>query len=165
MMWLTLALFAAAGLIALAGVAAKWRAVQLKIQERLREEFCRHVETILSDPETPDEVANLMIYMAKKETSRWFLWSFVGSAIAGKLSNSADSKALRIYREMPPHLRKDYSGAVVTFAIGITYNNMALGWLVRRLMLFGLSTRGGDGAESISPAAPMLDDFSGMSPA
>jgi hypothetical protein len=167
MMWLTLALFAAAGLIALAGAAAKLRVRQLQTQERLREGFCRHVETMLNDPETPDNVANMMLFMATKETSKSFLWEFIAMAISGKLSDSADSKALRIYREMPSHLRRDYVGAIIAFAFGITYNNILLGLLVRRLIFFSVSQRGGDGAESISPVAPMLDDFSrtGMSPA
>jgi hypothetical protein len=90
MMWLTLALFAAAGLIALAGAVAKWRVRQLQTQERLREEFCKHVETMLNDQETPDNVANMMLFMAKKETNKWFLWSFIVMAISGKLSNEGD---------------------------------------------------------------------------
>jgi hypothetical protein len=167
MLWLTGALVAAAGVIALAGAIAKWRTAQLETQERLREEFCRHVEMILNDPEAPDSVASLMLFMAAKETSKWFLWSFVVTAISGKLSDSANSAALRIYREIPSHLRTDYVGAIVTFSLGITYNNIILGPLVRRLIFFSVSRRGGDGAESISPVAPMLDDFSktGMSPA
>jgi hypothetical protein len=165
--WLTGMLFATAGVVALAGAIAKKRAEQLKTQERLREEFCRHVEAILADPEASDNVASLMLYMATRETSRWFLWSFVLLAISGKLSDSADSTALKIYQEVPGHLRKDYVSAVIKFAIGVTYNNMLLGLLVRRLMFFGVSRRGGDGTESISPVAPILDEFSrgGMHPA
>jgi hypothetical protein len=72
--------------------------------------------------------------LAKRETSKSFLWSFVTSAITGRLSDSTGSAAVKIFQTVPRHLRDDYVGAIVAFAIGITYNNILLGPLVRRLM-------------------------------
>jgi hypothetical protein len=160
MIWITGGLISAALLLALIGGIAKRRAEQLRIQEKLRDAFREYAEHLLSDPETRDNVVRLIMTMAKKETSRSFLWSFVGAAIAGRLSDSAGSTAFRMYQDIPDYLKSDYIRALVTFAIGITYNNILLGPLVRRLMFFSVPRQGGTDTSSISPVAPMLEEFS-----
>jgi hypothetical protein len=160
MWWLTGTLIATACLVALAGIIAKKRTEQLRTQEKCREEFYGYAERLLSDPETPDGVEQLILSMARSEESRSFLWGFVVSAISGKLADSTDSAALRMYRELPPHLRSDFVGAIIAFFLGITNNNMLLGPLARRLMFFSVPRRGGGDIGPISPVGPMLDEFS-----
>jgi|SRR5437588_4313010 len=160
MIWLTYSLFATAFLIAIAGITAKIRAQQLKKQETCREQFLKCAERLLDDPETPDKVEGLIMALARNETSRLFLWSFFLSAMAGKLVDSTGSTAVKIFDSVPPHLRDDYICAIVTSAIGLTYNNLVLGWLVRRFMFFSVPRQGGKDIGPISPVGPMLDGFS-----
>jgi len=160
MMWVTYSLFATAFFIAIVGMVAKVRAQQLKTQEKCREEFLSYAEHLLDDPETPDDVERLIMALVKNEASRLFLWSFVFSAVTGRLVDSTGSISVKMFHSVPVHLRDDYVGAIVTSAIGVTYNNLCLGWLVRRFMFFSVPRQGGDDIGPISPVGPMLDEFS-----
>jgi hypothetical protein len=159
MLWLAASLIAAACIIELVGVFAKARARQLRHQETCREAFYRFSENLVNDPDTPEQVVNLVMLLAKSIESITFLWRFVGLLLAGKIRRR-QWDSLEIYKELPQHLRSDYVGLLVSFVFSLTYNNAFLGEMIRRGILYSIPDNNDEDIGRVSPLGPMIDGFS-----
>jgi hypothetical protein len=163
MLWLTATLIVVACLIEIVAVIAKIRARQLRTQEACREAFYRYADHLISDPETPEEVLRLINMMLTRAiTSRTFLWVFVIDLAKGKIHRR--SSTLETYKKVPPHLRADYVGALISFIFSLTYNNILLGALVRRFILYSIPNTNDGDIGSVTPLGPMIDGFSRHGP-
>jgi hypothetical protein len=69
------------------------------------------------------------------------------------------------YKSLAPHLRKDLISAMVSAIFALTYNNMLLGFVIRRLMLHNVPSKANGDISAVMPAASMADELSrsGMS--
>src|SRR6266446_1026022 len=159
MLWLAAALIIAACLIEIVGMMAKIRASQLRRQEACRDAFYRYSEHLAADPETPEEVLRLIKLLLSQVTSRIFLWSFFLDLAMGKI-RTRQSDSLKIFEKIPPHLRADYVGLLVSFIFGLTYNNLLLGAIVRRFILYSIPHTNDGDIGPVSPLGPMIDGFS-----
>lgn len=159
MLGLLAALIAASCLVELLGIAAKFRAGQLRRQEECREAFYPYADRLASDPETPVEALQILNLLVHEMPSRRFLWSFVIDLARGKIRGRR-SDSLEIYKKMPPHLRADYVGLLVSFIFALTYNNILLGSFVRRFILYSIPNTNDGDIGPVSPLGPIIDGFS-----
>jgi hypothetical protein len=60
---------------------------------------------------------------------------------------------------MPTHLREDLIRVWVSAVFALTYNNMVLGTIIRRLMLYSIPRPANGDLDSAMPVAPMVDEF------
>ena len=162
MLWLTAALIVVACLVEIVGAIAKIRVRQLRAQEACRDAFYRYADHLISDPETPEEVLRLINMMLSQVTSRTFLWGFLMNLAKGEVHRR--SPTLEIYKKVPPHLRADYVGSLVSFIFSLTFNNILLGVLVRRFILYSIPNTNDGDIGSVTPLGPMIDVFSRHGP-
>src|SRR5271165_305333 len=163
MLWLSASLIVAACLIESIGILAKVRTNQLRQQETCRDAFYRYADRLTADPETPEEVIKLIYWLLPQVTSRAFLWSFLINLAKGKVRGRR-SDSLEMIKKVPEHLRPDYVGLLVSFIFGLTYNNMVLGWLIRRFILYSIPHTNSGDIGPVTPLCPMVDGFSRQQP-
>ena len=163
MLWLTAALIVAACLIEIVGAIAKIRTGQLRRQEACRDAFYRYADHLTVDPETPEEVLRLIKILLSQVTSRAFLWSFLMDLAKGKIG-SRQSDSLEVFKKIPPHWRADYVGLLVSFIFSLTYNNLLLGAIVRRFILYSIPNTNDGDIGPVAPLGPMIDEFSRHGP-
>src|ERR1700730_12448980 len=163
MLWLTAALILTACLIEIIGTMAKIRTRQLRQQEACRDAMYRYADHLIADSETPEEVLRLIEMLLSQVTSRAFLWSFLMDLAKGKIRGRRSS-TLEIFKKIPPHLRADYVGLLVSFIFSLTYNNILLGAIVRRLILYSIPNTNDGDIGPVAPLGPMIDEFSRHGP-
>jgi hypothetical protein len=159
MLWLTAVLIIVACIIECVGILAKTRLNQLRQQEACRNAFYGYVERLLSDPDTPEEVVEMINWSFAQATSHTFLWSFLIALGTGRIKGRR-SHSLEVFKKIPDHLRADYVGLLVSFIFSLTYNNMLLGALVRRFILYSIPDTNSGDIGPVSPLGPMVDEFS-----
>jgi hypothetical protein len=113
----------------------------------------------MDDPETPEEVITCVKWLLPQATSHLILWSFLLKLARGRVRGRR-SDSLEVIRKLPDHLRGDYVGLLVSFIFALTYNNMMLGSLVRRFMLYSIPDTNTGDIGPVSPLGPMIDGFS-----
>jgi hypothetical protein len=162
MLWLTAALIVVACLVEIVGAIAKIRVRQLRAQEACRDAFYRYADHLISDPETPEEVLKLINTMLSQVMSRAFLWMFLRDLATRKIHRR--SSTVEIFKKVPPHLRADFVGVIISFIFSLTYNNILLGELVRRFILYSIPNTNDGDIGSVRPLGPMIDGFSRHGP-
>lgn len=159
MLRLTAWLIVVACLVEVVGYLAKVRVRQLQAQEACREAFYRFAENLASDPETPEPVVDIIKLLPKWVTSKVFWWRFIIALLLRRVRRQRwDS--LEIYNQIPYHLRSDYVGLLVSFVFALTYNNLVIGEIARRLFLYSIPDDNDADIGRVSPLGPMIDEFS-----
>jgi hypothetical protein len=157
---LILTILGAAAVVGIVGEAARIRSKQLDNQAVCREEFFATAERLIADPERPDHIILDLGNLARVLTSRTALWSFVARALRGRLRNPNPANLRKHYYSVPHYLRTDFVMALVSAIYALTFNNMVLGPLIRRLMLYSVPRRSNGDIDDAGPVGPMVDEFS-----
>ncbi len=155
-MTLALMMLSAAIIIGLVGAMARIRSRQLDDQAVCRDEFFAAAERLITDPETPEKTVDEIDRLAHRLTSRTMMWAFMMRALMGKLRTSGSLRDE--YSATPTYLRHDLVTAWVSAIYFLTFNNMLLGLLIRRLMLYSVPRRTDD-LDAATPVGPMVDEL------
>ena len=151
----TMAIFGAVAVLGVIAEMARMRSQQLDAQNAFREMFFKAAERLIADPETPEKIVNEADRLARKLTSRTAMWRFVWRALTRQIPSS--EKARQEYFSVTEHLRSDLVTLWVSAAFLATFNNLILGALIRRLVLFSVPQRTDGDFNSAAPVAPMVD--------
>ena len=154
---LALAIFGVTFAVFLIGLIAGFRAVQLERQAACRDEFFAAAGRLIADPETPEKTIHALDRLAHALTSRTLLWGFVAHALTGRLRNSDTLR--KEFFTVPDHLRADLVKMWVSAIFALTFNNLLLGALIRRLMLYSVPRQSDGDFASVTPVIPMVDEF------
>ena len=137
-------LIVAALTILCVGFLAKRRLAQIEAVKAHRRRFFEAAEALASDDRTPDELLRLVHGMAELIPSRTVLWRVVWFAVTGEMARAVQQPT-RWSRDrwgeiaaLPEELQRQALGACVSFAQAIAYNNVCLGPIVRRTVLFAM---------------------------
>jgi len=154
-----LTILVAAAVVGIVGEVARIRSRQLDNQALCRDEFFAAAGRLIADPETPDHIISDLDKLARVLTSRTVLWSFVTRALQGRLRNPNPANLRKDYYSVPQYLRADFLMTLVSAIYAVTFNNMVLGTLIRRLMLYSVPRRSNGDIDDAGPVGPMVDEL------
>lgn len=132
-------LIVAALTILCVGFLARRRLAQIALAEAHRRRFFEAAEALASDDRTPDGLLRLVHGMAELIPSRTVLWRLVWFAVTGEMARAVRRPTRwEEVAALPDELQRYVLEACVSFAQAIAYNNVCLGPMVRRTVLFAL---------------------------
>jgi hypothetical protein len=153
----TLVILGAAALLSAVGALARIRSRQLNGQNACRDSFFEAAEYLVADEETPERVVQWVKRMSVKLTSRTILWKALYNVFIGNVPKG--DPFAKEWKSLPPHLKKYFVEVVVSSIFAVTYNNLVLGTVVRRLMLYSISSKTDGDIDVARPAAIMADEL------
>jgi len=138
-------LIVAALTILCVGFLARRRLAQIEAVKARRRRFFKAAEVLASDDRTPDELLRLVHGMAELIPSRTVLWRVVWFAVTGEMARAVQQPPTQWSRDrwgeiaaLPDELQGQALEACVSFAQAISHNNVCLGPIVRRTVLFAM---------------------------
>lgn len=108
------------------------RSDRLDMAAHFRTECIDAAQTLIRDERIPDEIAQFAKFLADSLLSPWPLRAI----IIHLLFNGRKVKRpglLALVDKLPADLQGQFAKLVVTFGVAITYNNLLLGYFMRRL--------------------------------
>lgn len=121
------------------GFLARRRLAQIALAEAHRRRFFEAAEALANDDRTPDRLLRLIHSMAELIPSRTVLWRLVWFAVTGEMVRAAQQPTRwEEITALPDELQRQVREVCISFAQAIAYNNVCLGPIVRRTVLFAL---------------------------
>lgn len=151
----------AAVLLAVWGFTAKRRIDQSEKVREFRSDFFQAAGVLVDDVRTPESVIALVRFLASHIANWKAPWVVLFYLLGGRMLRTArrpSKEAKQLIHDiasLPEPLKSQAAMAMAAFALAITFNSIQIGWLIRRLALFGIRKRnskdydGGDDAETI----------------
>ncbi len=110
--------------------------------EECRKEFSLITHKLINDDQVPDIVADYLAVLHDNMFDKTFMRFLFIKGFSGKLRHvKKETKMLNLIKavdDMPHEQQKGYYKAVGFFIIANTYNNVFLGTLARRLLLWSM---------------------------
>ncbi len=136
---------AALATLAVVGWLAKVRTRQMQKRVVHRQEFFAAAYHLIDDPRTPAEIIGLIREFSAVLDSRRLLWRFLFDLVSGRLRSlfiDPPTAAQRVFDQlqaMPRPLQDVFATAAVNFALAMTYNNVLIGTLIRRVIFVAVT--------------------------
>jgi|GEM_PF-2631375 len=131
--------------ILFAGWFAKARTAQLKAKSEFLDKFYHSAEALMKEGDTPDAVLALVSRMSDCLDSRRLVWSVFSDLLRGRTRAFYQEHQGDLFKSlheqisvMRPEMQKHFYVTLIASLMAITYNNLFLGAVLRRVMFFDL---------------------------
>lgn len=108
------------------------RSDRTEMASKFRAEFLDSAHSLIRDERVPEEVARFSMALANLLLSPWPLRLIAWQLLFGN-RNSKPAVFMQTVEKMPAELQTLFVKAVVLFGVAVTYNNVVLGFVFRRI--------------------------------
>jgi len=155
---LTLGLCAVLVVVLAVGSYMKRRLCQLETREMYREEFFSYAKWVVARGDVPDAAVKLLLFLGRQLDAPTAPYALLlallrGAALAPQ--THADSRRTWLDAEMrrcPQDVREAFGNAVASGLMAIAANSVVLGTVIRRVILFRVRKRDGEGYDGTEDA-------------
>lgn len=133
MLYIAIALLIFSGAFYWASKAVLRRSDRIHTASTYRNDFLNAAHGLVRDERVPHEVAHFAFFMAERLYSTNVLRAIVWQLLTNHHPSRIASDFFAKVQKMPPELQGLFVKAVVLFGISVTYNNLFLGYIFRRL--------------------------------
>jgi hypothetical protein len=162
--WWLVMMGAACGIFCV-GWLAKKRIEQIAEHRKHRDAFYDAAGILVGDKNTPNSIVAILVAMSDDIRSKTVLWRMLWRAVTGQLRdfsqcpNEATRNLEKDMRQLPQYLQEELGKAIVAFVFSIANNNVILGPLVLRVMLFAVSPNKKERPYSVENVRPLVEDI------
>lgn len=129
------------------------RTKHMRLAAPILEEFHELSIKLMGDREVPEYVAELLHALNKDVLNHSFIRSIFKLAFSGKLrvikEEYSKSDFAKAYKTMPKEQQKGFDKVTFLYFLAATYNNMILGTIIRRLVLWAVTANDKDASVAV----------------